>query len=173
VRRRRKRRQGRAWPSSPRRPAAGPLYEDEGEALNVYAGLVGDHRPGHIFLPPVEDRFCRLVCRMKDTPRRRPKSVQPVFSDGERWPSAKAPLETVWQLSVSYWKILDGAPVARAEPGDVRTLRKRAKTGELSVEEMRSLMAAPLTAPRPQKALDFGLFDFVPPDDPGIVIADE
>jgi hypothetical protein len=153
--------------------SVGPLYEDEAEALSIYAGLVEDHRPGHIFLPPVEDRFCKLTCRMKEAPRRRSKSSEPVFSDGERWPRATAPLETVWQLSVSYWKVLDGVPVRPTAAGNIKDLRKRAKKGQLTPEEMLSLMDSPLTAPRPQKALDFGLFDFIPPDNPGIVIADE
>lgn len=153
--------------------SVGPLYEDEAEALNVYAGLVEDHRPGHIFLPPVEDRFCKLTCRMKDPPRRPSKSAQPVFAEGERWPKTSAPLETVWQLSVSYWKVLDRAASRPAPAGDAKDLRKRAKRGQLTPEEMLNLMNSPLTSPRPQKALDFGLFDFIPPDNPGIVIADE
>ncbi|ESQ86751.1 hypothetical protein ABAC460_22130 [Asticcacaulis sp. AC460] len=154
--------------------SVGPLYEEEAEALNIYAGLVEDHRPGHIFLPPVEARFCKLTCRMKDVPVRRSKSAQPVFADGERWAKASAPLETVWQLSISYWKVLDGAPASRPGPaGNAKDLRKRAKRGQLTPEEMLSLMDSPLISPRPQKALDFGLFDFIPPDNPGIVIADE
>lgn len=152
----------------------GPVYEDEAEALNIYTGLVEDHRPGHIFLPPVEDRFCKLTCRIKDAPVRRAKPAQPVFSEGARWPKASAPLETVWQLSISYWKILDAVPASRPGPaGNPKDLRKRARKGHLTPDEMLSLMDSPLTSPRPQKALDFGLFDFIPPDNPGIVIADE
>lgn len=151
----------------------GPVYEDEAVALNAYRGLVEDHRPGHIFLPPAEERVCKLVCRMKEAPRRRTKPMQPVFGDGMRWPQAGAPLETVWQLSLSYWKILQETRPVPSSPGDAKTLRKRAKTGDLTPDEMRSLMNSPMTAPRPQKALDFGLFDFIPPDNPGIVIADE
>ena len=67
----------------------------------------------------------------------------------------------------------DAAAARTAAAGDPRGLRKKAKNGELTPEEMLSLMHSPLTAPRPQKALDFGLFDFIPPDNPGIVIADE
>ncbi|ESQ74879.1 hypothetical protein [Asticcacaulis sp. AC402] len=154
--------------------SVGPLFEDEAQALNIYAGLVEDHRPGHIFLPPIENRFCKLTCRMKDVPKRRSRSTGPVFSDGERWPRAAAPLETVWQLSLSYWKVLDGAMASRAgAAGNVKDLRKRARKGQLTAQEILSLMDSPLTGGRPQKALDFGLFDFIPPDNPGIVIADE
>lgn len=154
--------------------ATGPLYENEADALDAYAGLVEDNRPGHVCLPPSEDRFCKLICRIKDASRRRPKSTQPVFAEGQRWPAARAPLDCVWQVSISYWKTLDGpATRASARTGDTRGLRKKARGGVLTPEELLSLMDSPLTAPRPQKALDFGLFDFIPPDNPGIVIADE
>lgn len=152
----------------------GPVYENEGDALDAYKGLVEDNRPGHIFLPPAENRVCKLTCRIKDAPRSRAKSSQPVFAEGERWLKAPAPRESVWQLTISFWKILDGPAAQRSSGvGDARSLRKRAKKGELTPEEMLALMNSPMIAPRPQKALDFGLFDFIPPDNPGIVIADE
>ncbi len=151
----------------------GPLYERREDALDAYAGLVADDRPGHLFAP--ENLACVLSCRIKSPLKAKTQRVAPVFRDGERWPKATQPIETVWQLSISYWKRLPqtapraGAPVK----GQARTLRRTAKGGELTAEEIQGLIENPLTAARPQKALDFGLFDFIPPDNPGIVIADE
>lgn len=140
----------------------GPLYERHEDALDVYRGLLGD------------DQACRLACRMKDPPARRGKPVEPVFKDGERWPKMARPLPSVWQLTVSYWKVI--AVARRAAPAPVskpaRALRR--KGGEaLTPDEVRGLVDSPLTAVRPQKALDFGLFDFRLPENPEIVIADE
>lgn len=139
----------------------GPVYERETDALEACAGLLGDGA-------------CRLVCRMRDGPRRGAKPLEPVFKDGERWPKLKRPLVSVWQLSISYWKILG---VERKSAGTVpakpaRALRRKGGEG-LTPEEVMALMDAPMTAARPQKALDFGLFDFPLPENPDIVIADE
>lgn len=154
----------------------GPVYERREDALDTYAGLVEDDRPGRLFTPAPEDAVCALLCRLKSPPPRAKKPIQPVFRDGERWPRSAKPMEAVWQLSVSYWKVLAADTPARAgnAPGDqARRLRKSSKGSELTPEEILSLTQTPLTAARPQKALDFGLFDFIPPDQPGIVIADE
>ncbi len=103
------------------------------------------------------------------------KAMTPVFRDGERWPKMARPAEPVWQLSVSYWRML-GATAGRnaAVAGDqARRLRKSSRGGELTPEELQGLADTPLVPTRPQKQLDYGLFDFIPPDNPGIVIADE
>lgn len=142
--------------------SVGPLYETKEDALAAFGSVAGDPA-------------CKLMPRIKSLPRAGRKPAQPAFKDGERWPRLTAPVETVWQLSVSYWKIV--TDVRTATPGsaahDAQGLRKKAKKEALSPEEVRALTEAPLISPRPQKALDFGLFDFVPPDNPGIVIADE
>ena len=139
----------------------GPLFEREADALDAGKGLGGDGA-------------CKLVCRLKDAPRKTRKPVEPVFRDGERWPKAKAPQAMVWQWSVSYWKIMAEARKAAgtAPSKPARALRK--KGGEtLTPEEVLALTETPLTAFRPQKGLDFGLFDFPLPENPGIIIADE
>jgi hypothetical protein len=154
--------------------ATGPVYERREDALDAYAGLVEDDRSGRLFSPAPENAVCVLTCRLK-SPVARGRAVTPVFRDGERWPKMARPAEPVWQLSVSYWKML-GASAAKAgtATGDqARKLRKSARGGELTPDEVQGLADTPLVPLRPQKQLDYGLFDFIPPDNPGIVIADE
>lgn len=140
----------------------GPLYETQDEALKVYGGVLGEG--------------CRLTARIKEQARRKTKSMTPEFRDGERWPKRTAPVATVWQLSVSYWKIITDSHAATTSEkltDQARHLRKTVKGQTLTPEELLALSQSPLVAAKPQKALDFGLFDFIPPDNPGIVIADE
>jgi hypothetical protein len=142
----------------------GPLYDSQEEASAAYKGLVAD------------DGVCKLLCRLKPAAATSRKPEQPVFEDGARWPKVTAPRPGVWQLSVSYWKVMASTQPANAAPstGDpARKLRKTAKGQDLTPEQIRALTETPMTAFRPQKSLDFGLFDFIPPDQPGIVIADE
>jgi hypothetical protein len=142
----------------------GPLYESQEAAQAAYKGLIEDNGA------------CKLLCRIpvSTIPRRKPE--QPVFEDGVRWPKVTAPQPAVWQLSVSYWKALPATRPAAGTPSNgeqARKLRKTAKSQDLTPEQIRALIETPMTAFRPQKSLDFGLFDFIPPDQPGIVIADE
>ena len=140
----------------------GPLYETQDEALKVYGSLIGE--------------VCRLTARIKEPARRKTKGMEPEFRDGERWPKRTAPVTTVWQLSVSYWKIITdsrAATISEKLTDQARHLRKTVKGQTLTPEELLALSQSPLVAAKPQKALDFGLFDFIPPDNPGIVIADE
>ncbi|MBP2160092.1 MULTISPECIES: hypothetical protein [Asticcacaulis] len=141
----------------------GPLYDSEDEARKAYASVLDD------------SRVCVLTCRRKSPPPARRASTEPVLENGVRWPKAPMPVDSVWQLSISYWK---PAPVGRtvkgeAPEGQARRLRKTAKGQELTREQILALMDTPMAAARPQKSLDFGLFDFIPPDNPDIVIADE
>jgi len=57
--------------------------------------------------------------------------------------------------------------------GQRRHQRKKTTGRDLTPEEIAALSQGPLTAARPQKALDFGLFDFPLPENPAIIIADE
>jgi hypothetical protein len=126
-------------------------------------------------MPAAGDRFCTLTCRIRD-PKRGRKPVQPVFTEGERWPRMQKASPSVWQLSLSYWKIMTVAQAKAAglpPAGQARHLRKRANGRDLTPEEIMALSLSPLTAARPQKALDFGLFDFPLPENPAIIIADE
>ena len=140
----------------------GPVYDRHEDALAAYGGLV-------------EDAACVLGCRLKNPRPRGTKALAPVFRDGERWPKMTRPPEPVWQLSVSYWKVLGtgAAKAGASKGGQARKLRKSARGGELTPEEVQGLADTPLVPLRPQKQLDYGLFDFIPPDNPGIVIADE
>ena len=142
--------------------AIGPVYERREDAIAAYPGLA-------------EDGVSTLTCRLKTPMARGSRTVSPVFRDGERWPKMAKPAEPVWQWSLSYWKVL-GAEAARngsAGGGQARKLRKSTRGGELTPEEVQGLANTPLVPLRPQKQLDYGLFDFIPPDNPGIVIADE
>jgi hypothetical protein len=142
----------------------GPLFDSEAEAKKVYAGLLDD------------SRVCVLTCRIAVPPPRKHKPTTPVFQDGVRWPRAAAKTPAIWQLSISYWKRLPPPrqTSADAAPGQqARTLRRSRKAYELTPEQILALTETPLQPARPQKALDFGLFDFIPPDNPDIVIADE
>ncbi len=142
----------------------GPLFDSEAEAKKVYAAVLDD------------SRVCTLTCRIAAPPPRKHRPTQPVFADGVRWPKAGTKTPAIWQLSVSYWKCLPPPRQANgdAAPGQqARTLRRSRKAYELTPEQILALTETPLQPARPQKALDFGLFDFIPPDNPGIVIADE
>ena len=140
----------------------GPLYDNQDDAIAAYGSALGE--------------ACKLTARIKAPLPRKGKTLEPIFSDGERWPKRSAPIATVWQLSVSYWKIITDTRAATTTEkltDQARHLRKKSKGGELKPEDLLALAQSPLIAARPQKALDFGLFDFIPPDNPGIVIADE
>lgn len=142
--------------------SVGPLYESEADAAAAYRALIG------------EDKVCRLVCRMKAAARPRRKPAGPVFRDGERWPKMETSPAQVWQVSVSYWKVLDDVRKSPATPPGKPARALRRKGGEsLTPEEILALTETPMTAARPQKSLDFGLFDFPLPENPGIIIADE
>lgn len=141
----------------------GPLYDNEDEARKTYASVLDD------------SRVCVLTCRRKSPAPKKRASVEPVLENGVRWPKVPVPVESVWQLAISYWKPQPAARSAggQAPSGQARRLRKNAKGLELTREQILALMDTPMTAARPQKSLDFGLFDFIPPDNPDIVIADE
>lgn len=154
----------------------GPVYERHEDALNAYAGLVEDDRKGHVFSPLPEDRVCRLVSRLPDDIRVRNRIQAPSFADGRRWPEPQRAVAAGWQLSIGYWKLTElDAPRTSDKPakGQARHLRRKPEAKDLTPEELLALSQNPLMAARPQKALDFGLFDFIPPDDPSIVMADE
>ena len=154
----------------------GPVYERREDALDAYAGLVEDDRKGHVFSPLPEDRVCRLLSRAPQDIRAQTAPLAPCFADGRRWPEPARPVRAAWQLSIGYWKIAEAdRPRAATGPakGQARHLRRKPEAKDLTPEDLLALSQNPLTAARPQKALDFVLFDFIPPDQPGIVIADE
>ncbi|MGA9659078.1 MAG: hypothetical protein WBQ60_08275 [Asticcacaulis sp.] len=156
--------------------SVGPLFDTREAALSAYAGLIEDDRPDRAFVPADSDRVCKLVCRPKEEAKRKTKHLKPEFAHGTRWPKPKTPAETVWQLSISYWKILTKAQAKAAglpPVGQARHLRKKATGKDLTPAEISALSQGPLMAARPQKPLDIGLFDFPLPENPSIIIADE
>jgi len=140
-----------------------PAFPSEEAAQAHYARLLGEP-------------FASLVCTFERT--RLPARSEATRRDGRRWAVAGAAPPAQWKLSLGYWKIGTARPTAKpgAEPPipvQARAVRKKALDVPLTSEEVQALAHAPLMAYRPQKALDIGLFEFVPPDNPGIIIADE
>jgi hypothetical protein len=155
--------------------AVGPAFATREAALDAYVGRVEDDRPGRA-LVPVEARYCQLR-PVSVAPGVKPKPnppVKPAFRDGRRWPepaAASAKTETLWRLSISYWRI---AQVQAAPPeAAARKLRRDPMGKDLEGAVLDALARQPLRAVRPQRALDIGLFEFRPPDDPGLIIPDE
>lgn len=149
---------------------AGPAFETYEAALAAWGGRIDDGKPGHTVQPA--DRYCALRQVVAGpVPRRSSKTRQarPTYADGRRWSPPPAPAETVWRLSVSYWRIVAAEELATLE--QARKARRRA--GDLDAATLRALARQPLQAVRPQQALDIGLFEFRPPDAPHIVMPDE
>jgi hypothetical protein len=157
--------------------AVGPAFSTREAALDAYAGLVEDERPGRPS-PPPEARWRQL--RPVSTPpgvapRPRPP-LKPIYRDGHRWPTAAADLgetapPTLWRLSVSYWRI-EAATPAPPETA-ARKLRRDVAAKDLDAAVLDALARQPLRPLRPQRALDIGLFEYRPPDAPNLIIPDE
>ncbi len=140
---------------------AGPVYADRDSALSAWVGRLEDDRDGHAFNPPPEERFCKLICRTANL--------------GDKHTGVLT-TEPVWQVSVSYWKIMAAPRAAIGKgkgKGQARKMRKSAKAAALDVEEVRQLAIEPLKPYLAQKSLDFGLFDTAPPVNPNPFITDE
>lgn len=144
----------------------GPAFATREAALDAYAGRVDDERTGA--MPDAEDRYCRLVEVVAEGAPK-PKSVEPVYADGHRWPApAKAP-RTVWRLTVSYWRI--GTAERPLEAPQARQARKSKQ--DLDPDTLRAIAQTPLRPTKPQQPLDIGLFETRPPEAPHIVMPDE
>jgi hypothetical protein len=154
--------------------AVGPAFTTREAALDAYAGRVDDERAGRISIA-LEARWCEL--RAVSTPVGvRPKArapLQPECRDGRRWPAPdpeRTPV-TLWRLSVSYWRF--GGGQADHHHVAARKLRRHASSKDLDGATLGALARQPLQAMRPQQALDIGLFEYRPPDNPSIIIPDE
>lgn len=145
----------------------GPAFETREAALEAWRGRLETER--QILAP--EDRFCTLREVLADTKGRRPMPVEPVLKDGRRWPTPKAKPRTVWRLSVSYWKVVDGEEAAAL--GQARRARRSPEARELDAERLRALTRQPLQATGPQRALDIGLFEARRPEAPDQLMPDE
>jgi hypothetical protein len=149
--------------------SVGPAFTTREAALDAFAGKLDDERSGRTFAVSPEDRFCQLRELAAAPPRRRAaKPMQPVYRDGRRWPAPPAPLQTVWRLSISYWRI--GA--AEAAGTLATTMTKRGRAGA-DPATLRRLAAEPLRPVKPQQPLDIGLFEFRPPEAPHIIMPDD
>ena len=157
--------------------AVGPAFSTREAALDAYAGRVEDERPGRPS-PPPEARWLQLRPVSSPPgvkPRPRP-ALKPAYRDGRRWPPPQrtdgdAEPATLWRLSVSYWRIEQTVPIA--PEGAARKLRRDVAAKDLDAAVLDALARQPLRPLRPQQALDIGLFEFRPPDAPGLIIPDE
>lgn len=148
----------------------GPEFEDIKLALDAYHNLVDDEARGFVAAP--ENRFCKLVARLSDKKQAHLPPAKEIQKEGKRWAKHHKMAPKVWQLSISYWKIASAADSANAQV-QARDMRKKTTSDPLSKQELIDMTNQRLMATKPQKALDYGLFDFIPPDNPGIIIADE
>jgi hypothetical protein len=99
--------------------------------------------------------------------------VKPVLEGGSRWPrpvDAPHRPKVGWRLSLRFWR-LGEAPAGPSEPA--RKLRKKRDAEALERQHLQALVEQPLTAYSPQKALDIGLFEIIPPEAPHILMPDE
>ncbi len=144
--------------------AVGPAFPSREAALEAFAGRLDDDRPGRR-APEAQDRFCELREMLVEPPHSTKGSVpfKPVYRDGRRWPTPRAAPQTVWRVTISYWKVRADVqpqtPVGRLEPDQAAALRER--------------LEQPLRARKIQKALDIGLFEVRPPEAPHILMPDE
>ncbi|MFN3229517.1 MAG: hypothetical protein ACK41P_06680 [Asticcacaulis sp.] len=154
----------------------GPGYDTYAQALAAWSQWIDDPKGGARLEP--QDRFATL--RQVVAPQAR-KLVRPsaraTFKDNRRWALPEdPPPASVWRLSLSYWKIVDPteAELPAPPPGvQARSLRRSRKAAEVSPETVKALTQQPMSAFKPQKALDIGLFEFRPPDQPHLIIPDE
>jgi hypothetical protein len=150
------------------REPVGPEFKTREAAESAYAGLID--ATGAPAVAP-EDRYCELVELAARAGGKLPKGGQaePAFQAGRRWPKPKRLLETVWRLSVGYWRPA-GHPVEPKLP-QARTARRTEEA--LDAAALRALARQPLKAVKPQQPLDIGLFEVRPPEAPHIVMPDE
>ena len=153
--------------------AVGPAFATREAALDAFVGRIDDERPGRARTVPPEDRFLDLREVISGpAPRRRSPPMRPSYQDGRRWPPPAPPPQTVWRLSVSYWRVRQaGAAVLEPPPGDQQVRRRPVTPAD--ARELRRRLDQPLQAVKPQQALDIGLFEFRLPDAPHIVMPDE
>ena len=154
--------------------AVGPAFASREAALDAYAGRVDDERPGATTTVLPEDRFCELRELAAARPPRpgTGKPMKPVYRGGRRWPAPLPTPQTLWRLSVSYWRIQPAQAeplVGPASPGAVGA--RVAST--MDAQALRARLGQPLRPVKPQQPLDIGLFEVRPPEAPHILMPDE
>ena len=98
--------------------------------------------------------------------------AQPVFAGGRRWPEPKRMLQTVWRLSVGYWRPLQPGAGRGARPGPPAA-PARGGRARWTPRPCAAIARMPLRAVKPQQPLDIGLFETPLPENPDIIIPDE
>ncbi len=136
------------------REFAGPVFKTEAAARAAHAGRLDDPGPDTRTAIRPQDRFCDL----------RP------LVQRSRIPFA-AP-QTVWRLSVGYWRVGQVKAETAALPQARQTRRDR-KGDVPDGAVLGALADQPLLPIQPQKALDFGLFEISMPEDPSRLMPDE
>ncbi|MDR3510499.1 MAG: hypothetical protein P4L73_02610 [Caulobacteraceae bacterium] len=152
--------------------AVGPAFASREAALDAYPGRLDDERPGRTAAVQPEDRFCQLRELAAQPPRRARagQGMRPVYRDGRRWPEPLPPPQTVWRLSISYWRVGEAAQPVLAPP---EPPARRGRAAAADPAALRRLAAEPLRPIKPQQPLDIGLFEFRPPEAPHIIMPDE
>jgi hypothetical protein len=152
------------------RELTGPAFTNREAALKAYAGRVDAEGSGPV---EPEDRYCELAEVAAEVGGRRPIAgqAQPTFRDGRRWQQPKRMLDTVWRLSIGYWRPLANRPQPVFD--QARKARRSDDALRLRPEELRALAHQPLRPVRPQQPLDIGLFEMRLPENPDIIVPDE
>ena len=159
--------------------AVGPAFPTRDQALAAYAGRLDDDRAGASASIGSEDRYLELR-ELSAAPPPKPgrgKPMRPIYRNGRRWPEPSAPPQTIWRLSISYWRVLPAAAepafdLAR-KPGDPASAGPRPRTIAMDPEALKARLSQPLRPVAPQQPLDIGLFEVRPPEAPHILMPDE
>jgi hypothetical protein len=149
--------------------AAGPAFPSREALLEAYAGRLDDENTGASVAP--EDRYLNMV-ELADE-KTAPQPVRPVYRAGRRWPKPRAAPQTLWRLSVRYWRIGEPAAPLLSPPATPAEAARRAQAQPLDAKALRERIQQPLRPVKPQQPLDIGLFEVRPPDAPHIVMPDE
>jgi hypothetical protein len=144
----------------------GPVWPDLAAAEAAFATRLAGRSGDWWSLKPV-------VAPPPGAKARKPAPLKPTFKGGKRWPTLSETERPVtgWRLSIRFWRV--GEEVIERPKGPARRLRRDPAASSLEAESLRLLAEQPLQALLPQRALDIGLFEFSPPDQPYLVIPDE
>lgn len=153
--------------------AVGPAFPSRETALGAYAGRVDDERAESPASVQAEDRFCELRELSAVRPPRpgKVKSLKPIYRGGRRWPVPPPAPETIWRLSISYWR-LQAAEEPMLQPPPLE-LGPRQVASMMDAQALRARLSEPLRPIKPQQPLDIGLFEVRPPEAPHILMPDE
>lgn len=149
--------------------AAGPAFPSREALLDAYAGRLDDERTGAAIAP--EDRYLNAVELAAE--KTAPQPVRPVYRAGRRWPKPREAPQSLWRLTVRYWRICETQAPVLSAPAAAGDAARRAQAQPLDAKALRERILEPLRPVKPQQPLDIGLFEVRPPDAPHIVMPDE